>query len=145
MTEIDKRIVAFIVDYYKEHQFYPTYSEIAEGIQRAKSTVHIYIKKLEEEGIIIRKADCPSQYRLLNMDFINGNRGGFTIEQINFQQMIIAIRKDLLKCVELYKGFLASIESAVSEYQNKQKTINMRYDSEQLSEFILERLIGEKE
>lgn len=74
MTEIDKKIVAFIIDYYKEHQFYPIYSEIAEGIHRAKSTVHIYIKKLEDEGVIVRKSDCSSQYRLLNMEFINRNR-----------------------------------------------------------------------
>lgn len=103
MTEIDKKIVAFIVDYYKEHQFYPTYSEIAEGIQRAKSTVHIYIKNLEEEGIIIRKTNCSSRYRLLNMDFINGIRGSSTTEQISFQQIVIAIRKELLKHEELYE------------------------------------------
>ena len=83
MTEIDKKIDAFIIDYYKEHQFYPIYSEIAEGIHRAKSTVHIYIKKLEDEGVIVRKSDCSSQYRLLNMDFINGNR---VLEEKEWQQ-----------------------------------------------------------
>ncbi len=144
MTEIDKKIVAFIVDYYKEHQFYPTYSEIAEGIQRAKSTVHIYIKNLEEEGIIIRKTNCSSRYRLLNMDFINGIRGSSTTEQISFQQIVIAIRKELLKHEELYEGFLASIKSAVFKYQNKQEIMDVRYDSEQLSEFVLKQLIGEE-
>lgn len=70
MTEKGNMIVEFIIDYFKKNQFYPSYDEIAEGIGRAKVTVHTYMKKLEEEGVIVRKANCSSQYRLINMNYI---------------------------------------------------------------------------
>lgn len=70
MTKIDETIVGFIIDYYRKNQFYPSYDEIADGIGRAKATVHVYMKKLEAEGIIVRKSDRSSRYRLINMDFI---------------------------------------------------------------------------
>ena len=70
MTTIKESIINFIVDYYKKTQFYPSYDEIAEGVNRTKSTVHLHMNKLVEEGIIIRKYDYSSQYRLINMDFI---------------------------------------------------------------------------
>ena len=76
MTHADKRIVGFIIGYYKENQFYPNYGEIARGIGRTKSTVHTHMRKLEDEGIIIRKADYSSQYRLINMGFILKSQGG---------------------------------------------------------------------
>lgn len=76
MTHTDKRIVSFIVDYYRENQFYPNYDEIAEAINRTKSTVHTHMRWLEDEGVIIRKADHSSQYRLINMGFICKNEGG---------------------------------------------------------------------
>jgi len=72
MTQMEKTIISFIVDYYRENLFYPSYDEIAEGIGRAKATVHRYMGKLEDEGIIIRKADYSPQYRLINMGFILG-------------------------------------------------------------------------
>ena len=76
MTHAYKIIVSFIIDYYKENQFYPNYGEIAEGIGRTKSTVHTHMRRLEDEGIIIRKADYSSQYRLINMGLILKNQGG---------------------------------------------------------------------
>ncbi len=76
MTQMEKIIISFIIGYYKESQFYPSYDEIAEGIGRAKATVHRYMRKLEDEGIIIRKADYSPQYRLINMGFIRGADGG---------------------------------------------------------------------
>ena len=69
-TEMKKTIIKFIVNYFKENQFYPSYDEIAKGVGRVKSTIHEHMKKMEEEGIIVRKADCSSQYRLVNMEFI---------------------------------------------------------------------------
>ena len=76
MTQADKIIISFIIDYYKENQFYPNYGEIAEGIGRTKSTVHTHMRRLEDEGVIIRKADYSSQYRLINMGFILKSQGG---------------------------------------------------------------------
>lgn len=74
MTKIDDCIVGFIIDYYKKSQFYPNYDEIAKGVGRNKSCVHTHMRKLEGEGIIIRKAERSSQYRLINMGFIlDGN------------------------------------------------------------------------
>ena len=70
MTHTDKLIVSFIIDYYKENQFYPNYGEIAEGVGKSKNTVFHHMRKLEDEGVIIRKADYSSQYRLINMGFI---------------------------------------------------------------------------
>lgn len=70
MTKLDEIIVKFIIDYYSKTQFYPNYDEIAEGINRAKATVHTHMKKLEDEGIIMRKASCSPYYRLINMGVI---------------------------------------------------------------------------
>lgn len=57
MTKIDENIVKFIVEYCKENQFYPNYDEIAKGVSRSKATIHTHMKRLENEGVIIRKAD----------------------------------------------------------------------------------------
>ena len=69
LATIKESIINFIVDYYKKTQ-YPSYDEIAEGVNRTKSTIHVHMNKLEKEGVIIRKYDYSSQYRLINMDFI---------------------------------------------------------------------------
>ena len=74
MTVINHYIVKFIINYYKKHQFYPNYDEIAKDIHCAKSTVHTYMKELEKEGIIVRQADASSQYRLINMGFIQRDK-----------------------------------------------------------------------
>lgn len=73
MTKTDKLIIRFIIDYYKKNQFYPNYSEIADSIGTVKSTIHTHIKRLESEGIIIRKDNCSFQYRLINMGLIFEN------------------------------------------------------------------------
>lgn len=70
MTKVEENVIRFIIDYYGENQFYPSYDEIADGVGKAKATVHVHMKKLEDEGIIVRKSDRSSQYRLINMDFI---------------------------------------------------------------------------
>lgn len=57
-------------------QFTKEEIEKAEGIGRTKSTVHTHMRRLEDEGIIIRKADYSSQYRLINMGLILKNQGG---------------------------------------------------------------------
>lgn len=73
MTKTDELIIRFIADYYKKNQFYPNYSEIANGVGKVKSTIHTHMKRLESEGIIIRKDDSSLQYRLINMGLIFKN------------------------------------------------------------------------
>ena len=70
MREADEIIIKFIIKYYKENRFYPSYGEIAKGVNRTKSTVHSHMKRLEDAGILIRKSDCSPHYRLINMKFI---------------------------------------------------------------------------
>ena len=60
------------------------------------------------------------------------------------QQAISVVRDELLKRGDLYDGFLASIESALSEYQNEQEVMDDGYNSKMLSEYVLKQLIGEE-
>lgn len=70
ITIVDKKVIGYITKYYSDTGFYPDYEEIAEGMGwTSKSTVALHMKKLEEEGIIIRKEYCSAQYRLANIDF----------------------------------------------------------------------------
>lgn len=70
MTSVDQKVLNFIVEYYKNNKFYPSYDEIAEGMAYSKSTVHSHMKRLEDEGVIIRKELYSHQYRLINLEFI---------------------------------------------------------------------------
>lgn len=70
MTEIDEMVIGFIIGYYKKNQFYPSYDEIAEGINRVKATIYTHMARLEKEGVIIRKHHRSPRYRLINMGFI---------------------------------------------------------------------------
>ncbi len=70
ITKIEEEIIKYISEYYQKTLFYPSYDEIAKGVYRAKSIIHTHMKKLEREGIIIRKSDFSPQYRLINVDFI---------------------------------------------------------------------------
>ena len=69
----DELVIKFIVAYYKKNLFYPSYDEIAEGINIAKATVYSRLRKLEAMGIVIRKYGRSPQYRLINMEFILSN------------------------------------------------------------------------
>lgn len=80
ITPIEQKIIDFIIEYYKETLFYPNYDEIGASIGRNKSTVHTHMKKLEDEGIIIRKQDNSPQYRLVNMQFIKGMQTAEIVE-----------------------------------------------------------------
>ena len=39
MMKIEETIIGFIIAYYKENQFYPSYDEIADGVGDRKSVV----------------------------------------------------------------------------------------------------------
>ena len=58
ITKVEEKIIRYITRYYRKNHFYPNYDEIAAGVNRTKSTIHIHMKKLENEGIIVRKTDC---------------------------------------------------------------------------------------
>lgn len=73
MKGIDEALVKFIIDYYKESQFYPSYEEVARGLNCSKATVHDRMKLLEGEGVIRRKGNRSSQYWLINMGVILKN------------------------------------------------------------------------
>ncbi len=64
--------------------------------------------------------------------------------QITIQQAVTVVRDELLKHGDLYAGFQASIDSALSEYQNEQEIMDDGYNSKYLSERVLNRLIGEE-
>lgn len=70
MTKMDDTIIGFITEYYRKNLFYPNYDEIAKSINRTKSTVYTHMKRMEDEGVIIRKDNYSPQYRLINMNFI---------------------------------------------------------------------------
>ena len=71
-----------------------------------------------------------------NVNIERVERTEFTQESI--RMACVVIRRELSEHKELYEGFLASIQSAISEAGN--------YTSpEDLSKMILERIIGEEE
>ena len=50
----------------KEKGFSPTVREIGEAIGlKSTSSVHIYLKRLEEWGYIIRKNECPRAIKVV--------------------------------------------------------------------------------
>lgn len=66
LKEKENRIYEFICDYMKEKGFSPTVREIGEAIGlKSTSSVHIYLKRLEERGYIIRKNECPRAIKVV--------------------------------------------------------------------------------
>lgn len=60
----------YITKYYHDTGFYPDYNEIGEAMGwGSQSTAFTHMKKLENEGIIIRKTEKSAQYRLTNIDY----------------------------------------------------------------------------
>lgn len=69
LTRKDEEVLKYITNYYKYTKFYPNYGEIGKGVKlSSKSSVHVHMNKLEDEGIIIRKADYSAQYRIKDID-----------------------------------------------------------------------------
>lgn len=98
MTNMDKVIVEFITEYYKKNMFYPDYDEIAEGIGRVKSTVHRHMKRLERDGVIIRKEDCSPQYRLINTDSVIKPDGVRDVGGIHKSILVTDTPKNCTEC-----------------------------------------------
>jgi len=71
LTNVDSSYIKFIVQYYKENRFYPSYDEIKDGLGvKSKRTVFSHMQKLEDNGVIVRKAPCSPIYRILNMEMM---------------------------------------------------------------------------
>lgn len=50
--DLKKVIFYYIKDYYNEHGYNPSFDEMANEINISKSTVHKYMKKLFNDGLI---------------------------------------------------------------------------------------------
>ena len=74
MTIIEHEIINYILDYYSKTMFYPSYREISNSLEQSLSTIHKHMTNLERIGIIVRKDEYSSQYRLINIDFILKSR-----------------------------------------------------------------------
>lgn len=76
MTDEDSRYIHFIVEYYRKTQFYPSYEEIASGLNKGKATVFSHMTRLEDNGILIRKLPSSPIYRLANINLLlKGSEG----------------------------------------------------------------------
>lgn len=83
LTKRAEDILKYIINYYRHTHFYPSYTEIGEGVGLySKASVHAHIKKLENEGILIRKADQSAQYRIKDIDKLNKSSHIITEPQI---------------------------------------------------------------
>ncbi len=80
------------------------------------------------------------------IQFLDSKMNEYAFPETNgaILQAISVVRGELLKHGDLYDGFLASIESALSKYQDGQEVMDDGYNSKYLSELVLNRLIGEE-
>ena len=78
LNEKENRIYEFICDYMKEKGFSPTVREIGEAIGlKSTSSVHIYLKRLEERAISLERMNVREQSRsykaVLEVDVMSSN------------------------------------------------------------------------
>lgn len=83
-----------------------------------------------------------SMHGIHNLD-IHTNNILFDIFPTNLQEAVIILQDELKKHGDLYDGFLASIESALSEYCSRCVGKESRANRE-VAEKILKRIIGEE-
>lgn len=66
-----KKIYDFIVGYFKENGYAPTVREISNGVGlKSTSTIHCYLKKLNESGLLIVKDGEPRAIKVVGYIFI---------------------------------------------------------------------------
>lgn len=68
LTEKEAQILNVIVDYIKENGYAPSVREIGKLVGlKSTSTVHEYLKRLQEKGYIERKENFPRTLKVLRM------------------------------------------------------------------------------
>lgn len=66
LTERESQVLNAIVDYIKQNGYGPSVREIGEIVGfKSTSTVHVYLKKLQEKGFIERKENFPRALRVI--------------------------------------------------------------------------------
>jgi len=66
LNEKTSQIYCFICDFNRDNGYSPSVREIGQHVGMAStSTVHSYLKKLEECGYIMRKKDCPRTIQIV--------------------------------------------------------------------------------
>ena len=66
LNEKENMIYSFICDYMKDKGYSPTVREIGESVGlKSTSSVHIYLKRLEERGYIVRRSECPRAIKVV--------------------------------------------------------------------------------
>ena len=66
LNEKEYMIYSFICDYMKDKGYSPTVREIGESVGlKSTSSVHIYLKRLEERGYIVRRSECPRAIKVV--------------------------------------------------------------------------------
>ncbi len=66
LNEKTSNVYVFICDFTREHGYSPSIREIGQSVGlKSSSTVHGYLKRLEECGYIMRNKDCPRTIRII--------------------------------------------------------------------------------
>lgn len=66
LTERESQVLGTIVEYIKQNGYGPSVREIGEIVGlKSTSTVHVYLKKLQEKGFIERKENFPRALRVI--------------------------------------------------------------------------------
>lgn len=88
----EKEILKAIIDYYSQNKLMPSMRYLKEKVKvKSINTIYYYIKKLEEEGYLIRNKDNK---RILEKNYHDFNNGLKIIKVINSNDKVMAIFQD---------------------------------------------------
>lgn len=66
LTEMEQKVLDAIINYINENGFGPSIRELRNTVGlKSTSTIHYYVKRLEEKGYIIRKGNSPRAIMVL--------------------------------------------------------------------------------
>ena len=66
LNTMQTKIYYFLCDYVNENGYAPSVREIGDNVGlKSTSSVHSHLKKLEEQGYIIRKIECPRAIKIV--------------------------------------------------------------------------------
>lgn len=67
LTEMEQKVLDAIINYINENGFGPSIRELGNTVGlKSTSTIHYYVKRLEEKGYIIRKGNSPRALTVVN-------------------------------------------------------------------------------